>query len=357
MDAGSFDRMTRSWRHAGPRRPVLGLLASGVAGIVTMADGVAKKKKKKKVTLCLNGNTIKVPKKKKGSYTRQGATAGACGAGPCVRSCAGKACGTDDGCGGTCGCATGQVCATGTCQNCTVTCNGTSTECGTALQTELTKGGTVYVCPGRYANTYFLETDVTLIGAGQGSDAATSTILEGNTNGRVVISDVNVTAVIEHVRVTRNAATTGGGVANFGTMALRHITVTGHRVVGSGASGAGVRQDGDATGPLSLSDCTVSNNQTDNNGGGISSVSESHLLTLTNCEVSGNRAGLGGTGNGGGIFGYPGTVQMSGGSITGNHAVNGGGIWTSSPGAVTIAGVAMSANEPNNCVGVAGCPA
>ncbi|MDQ2652136.1 MAG: hypothetical protein M3Z20_03735 [Chloroflexota bacterium] len=356
MDPGRFDRMTRTWTQAGPRRPVLGLLASGAAGIVTLSDGTAKKrKKKKKVTLCLNGQTIKVPKKKRGSYASQGATAGACGSGPCVGSCDGKACGANDGCGGTCGCPAGQVCAAGSCRTCTITCNGTPTECGASLQTELARGGTVYACPGRYTGTYFLETNVTLIGAGQGNDPATSTILDGNAVRRVIISDVNVTSIIENVRVIRDPATTGGGISNAGTMTLRRSTVTGHRVTGTAGSGAGVRQSSEATGPLTLTDCTVANNRHDANGGGIAQTHPTHALTLTNCVVTDNHAGLSGAGNGGGVFCLEGAVHLTGGSITGNHAVAGGGIWANSRGNVALDSVTLRENEPTNCVGVAGC--
>ena len=69
-------------------------------------------------------------------------------------TCPPTACGSlPDGCGGTlsCGCPANQICLrSGVCQPCTVTCTGTPVACGTALQTALNGGGTVYVCPGRY---------------------------------------------------------------------------------------------------------------------------------------------------------------------------------------------------------------
>jgi hypothetical protein len=116
MDASRFDHMVRTWAEAGSRRPLLGLLAGGVAGLagLTRATGKRKKKKKKKVTLCLNGATITVPKKQQGGYLSQGATAGKCPA-TCVKQCTGKTCGPD-GCGGTCGsCKGDKTCQGGTC--------------------------------------------------------------------------------------------------------------------------------------------------------------------------------------------------------------------------------------------------
>ena len=115
MDASRFDYIIRTWALAGTRRPFLGLLAGGVAGLVGLTEASGKrKKKKKKVTLCLNGATITVPKKKQGSYLKQGATAGKCPAN-CVRNCTGKTCGPD-GCGGSCGACQGdKTCQGGAC--------------------------------------------------------------------------------------------------------------------------------------------------------------------------------------------------------------------------------------------------
>ena len=47
VDAGRFDDRTRNWSQTGARRPVLGMLAGGAAGIVTLIDSAAKEKKKK----------------------------------------------------------------------------------------------------------------------------------------------------------------------------------------------------------------------------------------------------------------------------------------------------------------------
>lgn len=114
MDASRFDHIVRTWAEAGSRRPILGMLAGGVAGLVGLAETTGKRKKKKKVTLCLNGSTITVPKKKKGSYLKRGATTGKCPA-TCTKRCTGKTCGPD-GCGGSCGsCPGDKTCQNGAC--------------------------------------------------------------------------------------------------------------------------------------------------------------------------------------------------------------------------------------------------
>lgn len=80
MECTRFDRLTRRWSAQTPRRTVVGGLVSGVLGLTVLQDTEAKKKKK--VTLCLNGQTISVKKSKKGSILSQGATQGACPSAP-----------------------------------------------------------------------------------------------------------------------------------------------------------------------------------------------------------------------------------------------------------------------------------
>lgn len=126
MDAARFDLLVRSLaaRATRPTRRGLarGLSALGLGGAGLFAlpgrwpglpEGEAKKKKKK-ATLCLNGQTIKASAKKKKKLIKSGATAGACPP-PCVRSCGGKTCGAD-GCGGVCGtCSATATCQGGVC--------------------------------------------------------------------------------------------------------------------------------------------------------------------------------------------------------------------------------------------------
>ena len=55
-------------------------------------------------------------------------------------------------------CPANQICLrSGVCQPCTVTCTGTPATCGTALQTAMDGGGTIYVCPGRYQGGFTLS--------------------------------------------------------------------------------------------------------------------------------------------------------------------------------------------------------
>src|SRR5262249_26973220 len=149
----------------------------------------------------------------------------------CVPSaCPANACGSvPDGCGGTLscgGCATNQLCHDGTCQTCSVTClSGNAAACGHDLQLALSGGSTVSVCPGSYqpsaADGFFLNTAVTVIGAGQGAGVGTDTILDAQNGGRVVhIPSGTGTVVLEQLRLTggNTPGQDGAGIAHEGTL-------------------------------------------------------------------------------------------------------------------------------------------
>ena len=79
MDTNQFDAMARRCAANAPRRTVLGLIAATALGLASAEKSAAKKKK---VTICLNGQTLSVKKSKRGAFFKQGATAGACAASP-----------------------------------------------------------------------------------------------------------------------------------------------------------------------------------------------------------------------------------------------------------------------------------
>jgi hypothetical protein len=118
MDHNRFDNLTRAVSGTSTRRRFSGTLAAlGLGSIASLsllgadeADAKKRGKKngKKKVTVCHDGQTIQVSKRKLKKHLGHGDTKGEC---PivqpqCVPDCEGplgtKFCG-DDGCGGTCG--------------------------------------------------------------------------------------------------------------------------------------------------------------------------------------------------------------------------------------------------------------
>ena len=86
VDGERFDALIRRLCSDASRRGVLRAgaiaLAAAVAAVdltaISDAEAKRKKKKKKKTVLCLNGQTIRVSKKRKNALLRQGATLGVC---------------------------------------------------------------------------------------------------------------------------------------------------------------------------------------------------------------------------------------------------------------------------------------
>lgn len=323
MDSHLFDALTRVLGTTPSRRALLPLLG-GLLASPLLGNGPAaakkKKKKKKKTTLCLDGQTIKAGKKKKKQLINGGATPGPCPP-VCAPTCPGNTCGVSDGCGGTCACAAGSLCLDGVCQSCTVTCEGQGGgACGAELQQALDAGGTVIACPGRYLGSFLLKTaNLVLIGAGEGEDPATNTILDANGTGGVLRANLSAVASLERLRLTGgNKTSTGAGVVNQGV--------------------------------LTFTACTITANDTTSSAGGIHNQSGGQL-TLIDCTLSANSAGN----KGGGLFNdFGATATIYGGAITDNSAVSGGGIFSETF-AVSLNGPTFSGNTPENCVGVIGC--
>ncbi|MFN8662150.1 MAG: hypothetical protein U0075_09685 [Thermomicrobiales bacterium] len=92
MHATRFGRVTRGLSAYLTRRTTLGFLVGGSLPVLgtALAAHANKKKKKKAITLCLDGQTVKKPKKKARKLQKQGATKGKCeplrcgNGGPCT---------------------------------------------------------------------------------------------------------------------------------------------------------------------------------------------------------------------------------------------------------------------------------
>jgi predicted outer membrane repeat protein len=206
--------------------------------------------------------------------------------------CAANACGSvPDGCGGSlsCGlCAGNQVCLpSGLCQPCSVTCaSGDPVTCGAALQAALAAGGVVSVCPGRYRGSFSIATNASVIGAGNGGGV--NTILQGTGGARVLAIGAGANVSLRNPRITGGGQTIGAGILNEGE--------------------------------LSLTDCTITENQANGNGGDIYNMGD-HSLALTRCTISDNTA----TGAGGGIYNV-GVCTIESSSVARNSASSGGGL-------------------------------
>jgi hypothetical protein len=262
----------------------------------------------------------------------------------------GNACATGHVCqGGVCGVACGsdfcpaatEICVDGVCEVCDVTCTAGNHICdqGT-LQSKVAAGGTVYVCPGRFTGSLELSQDVTIIGAGQGENAAVDTILDALQGGRAVANPAGVTAELRNIWITGGTGPHGAGVVNEGDLTLTDCTISGNTSVGQHGGGVSTVEGASLTmtgcsvhhntaiganingggmyvsGPATLTNCMIGpNNTAGTAGGGIALVGTTRgPLTLTDCTVSGNH-----TERGGGIY-NDGLLTINGGSVIDNTA-------------------------------------
>lgn len=369
MDAAGLDGLARRLaRHRGRRSLVGGVAGALAAALVGHATAG---KRKKKATLCLNGQTVKASRKQKKKLLKRGATSGAC----CKPQCTGTSCGGSDGCGGTCSCSGNTVCHKSTCRACTVTCTGSDISCGLRLSQALAGGGEIFACPGRYAGAFHIKgTATTLVGAGPGEDPASNTILDARGNGNVVTVE-SVAASLAGLRITGgrknaaagdllgagtgvlaaggdvdidnfsiidNQAQTGAGIVATQRLRLTHGTI--ERNIASEAGG-GVFMSSPAT--STIDDVYIANNEAPLGGGLFVAANQ---LTMLGCEVSENRA----SNKGGGIYLQVGTLIFDDNvRVVENRSTNpGGGIFVENA-TLQPNGAVVARNTPDDCSGAA----
>jgi hypothetical protein len=319
---------------AGSRRGALAAAMGSLLGLARLVGPTAARKKhkhkhKKKRCARVGQRTRKRRKKCCRGLVKDGAGRCTQPASPsCVpRACPATGCGDlPDGCGGTlsCGCPANQICLRrGVCRPCTVTCTGTPAQCGVTLRTAINDGGTVYVCPGRYQGGFVLTDAVTVIGAGEGTDAARDTILDGNAAGRVLTVNAGAgRVVLERLRISGGNSDGGSGIDHGGsTLHMRECTVSDNTSVDS--SGGGILVETGST--LEMTRCTVRDNRATSQtgvgtGGGIHAAG---TTTLTDCLIEANEA----ANSGGGLYVIGGTTTLLGTTqVRQNNAGLGGGI-------------------------------
>ena len=128
-----------------------------------------------------------------------------------------------------------------------------------------------------------------------------------------------------------DAADGGGGIYNEGgDFGLFNTQISSNDASGTSGSGGGAFNNSGALGMISVE---ISGNTANRAGGGIEDVGgtaedDTEGTLLTDVTITGNDAGMN-PGNGGGIHSGGGYVQMRSGEVSGNTAVEGGGLWTS----------------------------
>jgi len=339
------------------------LAGQGLAALIsleaTRESGAKKQKKARKVTLCLDGQTLTVKKSKQKAFLARGASRGAC---PPAATCLPP---TDD--------LQAAIAAAG-------------------------PGASLQLCAGTWplGATITIATSLTLAGAGAGQ-----TILDGQDALRVLRITAGATVTLRDLTVTRGkpaGVLPGGGISNAGDLTLRNVTVTAcaaeagggiYTAQGSALSlaggsliqdntavntGGGIHSNADT---VRLEACQVTGNDTDGLGGGLYStvstvtlragssvarntafrgggieISEGSVILEADSSVSDNTSAS----YGGGIFSLDGAVTIQANShVTGNTATTGGGgIWTSFGTVTQEAGSEVAGNSPNQCETLAG---
>ena len=185
-----------------------------------------------------------------------------------------------------------------------------------------------------------------------GTITLTTTAVNNNTagsdGGGILIAGVGgQTVVMTGGSLTGNTATgTGdsgaaGGIFNannVGSTSLSGVTIS-NNIATAGTNGMGGGVVDGANTPLSINNCTISGNSSDNGGGvATTNVGGTQTTTITNgTTISGNTA----TNSGGGVFVTSGTASLNGITIDSNTAASGDGI------AVVATGIANCAGTIN----------
>lgn len=143
----------------------------------------------------------------------------------------------------------------------------------------------------------------------------------GGPGGAIYIG-ASASVTLDRVIVRDNASnSSGGGIYNGGTLAIRDSTVSGNTIVSAANSGGGIFNQ--ESGTLEITGSTIASNYASSEGGGI--YNRRGQVTITNSTITGNTAGSNAYG-GGGIT-TAGTLDLTNVTITGNHGLFGGGIY------------------------------
>lgn len=194
-------------------------------------------------------------------------------------------------------------------------------------------GDSVSVASGTYPEHITIGLNLTLTGSG-----ASTTIIDGTTNGTVVTVNGGVTVSISAVTIQNgsvpaNCPTSspcvvgGGGILNNGNLALGASVVRGNSVTGCMSSYCGLASGGgvyNSGGSLSITNSTVSGNTVPKNGGGGGIYNSAGSLSVVASTIEGN---LSPQGDGGGIY-NGGSSLVSSSTITDNSANYGGALPT-----------------------------
>lgn len=147
--------------------------------------------------------------------------------------------------------------------------------------------------------------------------------------------------VLDNVSIQGNQAIlTGGGLHNVMSATITSSVISGNQIATSFGQGAGIY----AVGDLEISQSVIQTNTTNGVGGGI--VVETGTTIITDTTIEGNIAG-----QGGGVFGSNGVINLDGVSLVSNHAVGGtsnnigGAVFFTGSGTLNLTNSTVSENQ------------
>jgi hypothetical protein len=214
-------------------------------------------------------------------------------------------------------------------------------------------GGGIYVSGGTLALSNSLITENRAkwgggIGNYQGTLTMTNSTLQLNNataEGGGLYDFHHARTVLVNTNVLTNTADWGGGIHNHG---LSVLTIAGGNIISNTAktgSGGGVSNYGQSS--ISITGTTITKNTATGSsgyGGGISNMSITGTMTVTNSVITNNLASYG-AGITSGASGTAMTIDAS--SINGNIAAHdGGGIFNSDPMTITNSTIANNIADP-----------
>ena len=166
------------------------------------------------------------------------------------------------------------------------------------------------------------------------------TIRNGVTGGGIA-SDANLT--VDDCIITGNSAESvygdihGGGIDNGGSLVLKNSIVADNKTLNNGSIG-GIAGGIHGSGPLTISNSTISGNQSAY-GGGLYAEGK---VTITNSTFSGNSAAYGAA-----IYAEGATITLVNDTISGNASAGDGAGMFLDAGTIDLYSVTVAANEAN----------
>ncbi|MEZ6089593.1 MAG: hypothetical protein R3C05_16500 [Pirellulaceae bacterium] len=155
---------------------------------------------------------------------------------------------------------------------------------------------------------------------------------------------IDATTIVDNTASGPAADDGGGGVFNNGgELEITDSVVRRNTADGASGSGGGILNLG---GMLTVNGGSISGNFANRAGGGIETTGGS-TVSLNDVTIDNNSlvAATAAPGNGGGVHvGGDGKVTVTGGSVSGNEAVEGGGLWNSGSGTLVIDGTVINDN-------------